>query len=380
MGSKLTGSIRAGLAITALVWCAAAQDARLDARSNLHITLPEDSPVTVLQANWGESRASARGGAMVLELRTAMTLRNDSPRRIRGITLQVSAQEGTPGGKASVSVPSLDVGPGQVFPVRVELQLLRPLQADNGPLVEVTLDGVLFSDLSFYGPNRLNSRRDMMIWEMEARRDRQYFKSILQAQGPEGLRREMVASLARQDDHARGDVQMARAGRATAAEPGRPLQLAFLEFPESPLEVVSATTRVVGNEARAPRLEVRNRADRSIRHAEVGWIVKDQQGREFAAGRMPAELNLGPRQVGTLAAPPALKFSRRGGQAIEIEGMTGFLNSVEFSDGSVWIPGRGVFADPRWNRMMTVSPEEQRLAELYRKKGLNALVEELKKF
>ena len=31
---------------------------------------------------------------------------------------------------------------------------MRPAQAAAGPLVEVNLDGVLFQDLSFYGPDR----------------------------------------------------------------------------------------------------------------------------------------------------------------------------------------------------------------------------------
>ena len=74
-------------------------------------------------------------------------------------------------------VPSLNAGPGENFPIRIDLRLLRPLQS-NGPLVEIGLDGILFDDLSFYGPNRLNSRRSMTVWEMEARRDRQFFKQV----------------------------------------------------------------------------------------------------------------------------------------------------------------------------------------------------------
>ena len=66
----------------------------------MHITFPEDSPVTVVSADWGESNASARGGAMLLDLHTSLSLRNSGSRRIRGITLLVSAQEVTPGGKA----------------------------------------------------------------------------------------------------------------------------------------------------------------------------------------------------------------------------------------------------------------------------------------
>src|SRR5438128_1287461 len=172
-------------AVLLAVFCASevrtlqAQDAPLDPHSSIKINLPADSPVTVLSANLGESRATARGGAIVLDLHMALSLRNTSAHRVRGVTLLVLAQEVTPGGKASVAVPSLDVGPGDAFPVRIDLRLLRPLQAGGGPLVQVGLDGVLFQDLSFYGPNRLDSRRAMTVWETEAQRDRQHFKKVL---------------------------------------------------------------------------------------------------------------------------------------------------------------------------------------------------------
>ncbi len=45
------------------------------------------------------------------------------------------------------------------------------------------LDGILFDDLSFYGPDNLHSRRTMTVWELEARRDRQYFRKLLDQPG-----------------------------------------------------------------------------------------------------------------------------------------------------------------------------------------------------
>ena len=59
------------------------------------------------------------------------------------------------------------------------MQLVRPTQVAGGPLVQVDLDGVLFHDLSFFGPDRLNSRRYLMACELEAQRDRDHFKRIL---------------------------------------------------------------------------------------------------------------------------------------------------------------------------------------------------------
>jgi len=91
------------------------------------------------------------------------------------------------------------VGPGEAFPLRIDVPLLRPLGA-GAPGVEVKLDGVLFEDLSFYGPDNLHSRRTMTVWELEARRDRLYFKKLLEASGRDGLQKEIIESLTRETD------------------------------------------------------------------------------------------------------------------------------------------------------------------------------------
>src|SRR3954451_7074264 len=245
------------LLAVALTGTAQAQPSRLDPRSTMHITLPEDSPVTVVSADWGESTATARGGAMLLDLHTSLSLRNSSGRKIRGITLLVQSQEVTPGGKASVSVPSLNVQANENFPVRIDLRLLRPLQSGNGPLVEIQLDGVLFDDLSFYGPNKLNSRRSMTVWELEARRDRQHFRSVLESRGKEALRGEMLASLDRQADRMQMDARVAQAGRSTTTRSERQIELAFLSPPNAPVTTDFGMVRIADNEARSPRIAVR---------------------------------------------------------------------------------------------------------------------------
>ena len=356
-----------------------AQETALDLRSSLKIDLPKDSPVTLVSADLGESKASPRGGAMVLDLHSSLMLRNASGRRIRGITLLVLAQEVTPGGKGSVSVPSLDVAAGETFPVRVDLRLLRPLPAAASPLVRVVLDGVLFDDFSFYGENRLNSRRAMTVWETEARRDRRHLKSILEARGPEGLQQEMLASLARQADMPRLDVRIAR-GRATNVEGARQLQFTFLRLPDVPVELTGGGARITADGAEEPVVDVENRSSRAIRHLEIGWILRDASGLEFVAGSMPADVSLAPRAKGRVGDEVTLRFSPRGGGKIAIESMTAYLSNVEYADGSVWIPSRSALADPQLKRVAAPSPEEQRLSQFYRKKGLKALIEELNRF
>ena len=366
--------MRSKLAVLSLLASAAsAQLGRIDPQSTMDITFPDDSPVSVVSAHWGDSNVSARGGAMLLDLHTSLSLRNSGQRRIRGITLLVKAQDVTPGGKASVSVPSLNVAPGESFPIRIDLRLLRPLQGGSGAMVKVELDGVLFEDLTFFGPNTLNSRRSMIVWELEARRDRLYFRQVLERAGSEQLRKAMLDSLNHQADRGGMDARMAHATRSTNAGGERSVQFAFLEMPNAPVEIAAGKVAVIGDEVHAPRITLQSLSDRPIRGMEVGWMVKDVNGRQFVAGSMPLEVTLAPRQSTTVVQDTALKFSQPNGQPISIGSMTGFVNSVEFSDGRLWIPERS-------GKMMTASPEEQRLSELYRNKGLNAVMEELRKF
>lgn len=345
---------------------------KLDPRSTMHINLPEDSPITVVSADWGESSATPRGGAMLLDLHTSLTFRNTSDRRVRGITLLVQAQEVTPGGKASVSVPSLNVGPHDNFPIRVDLRLLRPLQGGSGPLVTIGLDGVLFEDLSFYGPDRLNSRRSMTVWELEARRDRKFYRDVLDRYGPESLKTHMLESLERQAQRGSMDARVAHSGRATAVGSERQIEFAFLDMPSSPLETISGLVRVSGSEMRAPRILIRNRSDKPVRAMEIGWIIRDTRGKQYVAGAIPMEVPLAPRQSTTIVQDASFGFSQPNGQPIAVDKVKAYVSSIEYGDGRIWIPARSA-------ELPTPSPEEQRLAEMYRKRGLNTVMEELRK-
>ena len=352
--------------------------------ASLKIDFPNDSPVTLLSAGLGESRTDTSAGALELDLHASLMLRNASHKHIRGVTLLVQTQELAPGGKASVAVPSLDVRPGETFPVRIDMRLLRPLMTGGGPLAEVSLDGVLFEDLSFYGPEQLESRRSMTVWELEARRDRSHFKSILQAKGSEGLRAAMIDSLARLTDHPQLDVQVVRRGRSVAMTTwGRDCPFAFLRIPGAPLETLSGSAHVVGSETSSPEIQVLNRSDRPIRYFEVGWIIQDRTGREFMAGSVPvadSALQLAPGAKNAIHENAWLRFTQPSGQPVAIAAITGFVTQVEFADGTIWIPNLAAIADQRLRSVLAPSPEEERLANLYKKRGLTAPVAELKKF
>ncbi len=374
------------LALLAVACGLQAQETALDPQSSIKFDLPSDSPLTLLSTSMGESRATARGGAMVIDLHMSVTLKNSGMKRVRGVMMLITAQEVAPGGKGSVAKPSLDILPGQTFTVPVDLRLVRPLQTASGPLVHVSLDGILFEDLCFVGPNKLNSKRMLTFWEVEAQRDRKYLKQILQARGEAGLRDEMIASIGRMSDRPQMDVALARNGRSVTGQaatvPDKMLQFAFLSMPGAPVEPVRGWADVTGNEARSPQIEVLNKSKQTVRYVEIGWLVKDKDGRVIPAGSVPASENallIGSGQKATLLQDKALKFSRSG-KPVEIQGMTGFVQQVEFANGSVWVPSRAELNASPMLRSMTPSPEEQRLGELYTKKGLAGLVADLNRY
>ena len=112
-----------------------AQDSGVDLRGGLKINLPKDSPVAVAALDLGPSKATARGGAVMVDLHASLRLRNLSGKRVKGVTLLVLAQDVTAGGKGSVAAPSLDVAPGDEFSVRIDLRMVRPVSTSGSPPV-----------------------------------------------------------------------------------------------------------------------------------------------------------------------------------------------------------------------------------------------------
>lgn len=337
-----------------------------EAGRTFKVNLPQDSPLALVSADWGSSRATARGGAMEVQIHSTLQFRNSSPRRLRGVSLLVLAQQVAPGGKASVTVPALDVAPGEQFPVRVDLALMRPLAAPGGEaLVEIGLDGVLFDDMSFYGPDRLKTRRMLIAWDLEARRDRRALLAALKAGGPEALRSRLLSILARAAQP-QGELRAARSLPATNA-PETPVEVAFAAQPGAPVELLNGAARLAGAEARAPSFDVVNRSGRTIKFVEVYWLLKSHSGQLLPAGTLPAEVVLKAGERSTVSRSGALRLSQ------PIDGLTGFLNAVEFENGEMWVPPRtsdGPLA-------AAVSGEERRLAELYRRRGLDAVIDQL---
>jgi hypothetical protein len=230
----------------------------------------------------------------------------------------------------------------------------------------------------------------MTFWETEAQRDRAFFRQTLQAKGEQGLQKEVQATLARESSRPRLDVALSRNGRpvGTLVQPGflqpnQPVaQFAILNIPGSPVQPLEGWAAIQGNEARSPQIEVLNQSTKPIRYVEIGWLVHDNDGQEYLAGSVPATETAAVLEAGKrtkLVNDAALKFTR-GGKPVDIKGMTAFVSHVEFADGKVWVPSRIDIAASPLLQIMAPSSEEQRLADIYAKKGLAALIAELNRY
>ncbi len=371
-----------GFALAAMVVPAAlrAQDAPLSIDS-VRVKFPSDSPVLLVDSATGESRTAASGAALLIDLHMSLLLRNVGTRRIHSVKLGVVAQEVALGGKGARYSTSMNVGPGETFPMRIDTQLTKPYQG-AGPLVEVRLDGVLFEDLSFYGTD-LNAQRTMTAWDLEAQRDRDYFRRALAESGIEGLKREIFASMERQRLRPQLEWRMPRGPAMTTAAlgPERTEKFAFLQLRDSPVEAIGGWAEVAGNEMRSPRIEVRNLSKKPVKYVELGWLVRDENGQQYMAASLPAagpDLYLPAGRTTQVLQDKVLNLSRSG-RPLKIQGMTGFVSQVQFADGKVWVPSRQNLDDPTLRKALPPSLEEQRLTDIYRTKGPDALLQELKR-
>src|SRR5438270_1639418 len=172
------------LCVTALLFCSTfSVSAQNEGGRWLDVDFPHDSPVLPVTFSLCPTTVHPRGASMALDLHASLLLRNTGAKTVSGLTLRVEAQGLTPSAKGSVTVPSLQVRPGEVFPVRLDLELQRPfsLEKNEGAIVQVSLDCALFADLSSYGPDQLRSRRALMVYELQARRDRRYMADLVRS-------------------------------------------------------------------------------------------------------------------------------------------------------------------------------------------------------
>lgn len=343
-----------------------------------------ETGLAVTATDLSRTQIAARGTIAVVDLRCRLTLENRGAKPVRGVTLAIQSQQAAAGGRASVAAPSLHASPGEAFSVDVNLRLVRPVPTAAGPLVEISVDGVLHGDMTFAGPNKLESRRKLTLLESEARRDRERLQAILDSSGAEGLKQAALGILERQAQRPKLQARLAGGGRTVAraaAGDFATVELALLDVEGSPLELVSGQSMVSDASARSPLVSLRNRSRKPVRYYELGWIVADRQGTRYAAGVLPSSgATLAPGASGRLEPGRTFELATASGQPFAIGGMSAYVRQVELADGSVWTPSLEALEASGLRDVEPVSAEEQRLAELYRQKGLAALAAELGRF
>lgn len=370
-----------------LAWAALAVSATAQVqpggRPQVAVDIPDGVPFQVEAFDFENTDWQPRGGALVIELEGSVRFRQLGPQTVRALTLAVDAHDRMLGGRASVSIPSLHAATGDAIEVYVSLRMLRPLPGPPGPAVRIAPDAVLYDSLAAAGPNRLGSVRAMIARELEARRDRAYFRAQLEAGGRDALVSAMQASLRRQAARPRLEVSLARDGPATAGARPRTLALAFLPDADAPLILEQGTALVTGSVSDAPRIRLRNRSAQAVRHFELGWLVRDESGVLYSAGAAPVDGAPRLRPGSVFVTSASRRFALRPAgtrRAAAWTGMSAYLRSAELADGSVWIPSRSALAASELLDSVPVSAEEERLSRLYRERGPAAVSAELDRF
>jgi hypothetical protein len=118
-----------------------------------------------------------------------------------------------------------------------------------------------------------------------------------------------------------------------------------------------------------------------VKFVELGWLLRDPNGQQYLAASVPAtdSLYLPAGKKASVEQDTALRVTRNG-QQVNIKGASAFVSKVQFADGRLWVPSREDLERTALVKILPPSAEEQRLSSLYVTKGLNALVDELKKF
>jgi len=349
----------------------------------LGVEFPHDAPVIPVAFDFGPSTVTPRGSSMVIDLHAGLVLRNVGTKPICGLALRVEARDVSPNGKGSVIKPSLFVMPGEEFPVKVDMQLMRPISAarSEAAMVQVTLDCALFSDLKAYGPDKLNSKRTLLVYEMEARRDRQFLARLLDSGRLPELREEL--NFENQDFPPRQLGFELLRGPHTATVREQSVSVNPVTFPKGPVQPLGGAAQVAGNEVRSPRVDVKNVSKLHVVSVAMGWIVGDDHGRDFVAGALTSRLPIDPVQTSFITESGTLRFLQATGKPMVINRLMTFVNDVEFADGTVWVPSRddidAATQDYTLRRELATSPEEERLASVYRREGTAGLKRELQR-
>ncbi len=308
------------------------------------------------------------------DVHTRFSLRNVGTKPIAGLSFRILSSGGGSEGQAALILPSLQAAPGAVFPVRVDLQLPHRYSVrTQSPGVRILLDAVLWNDLSFYGPDLLHSRRRLLSFEFEARRENEYLRNLVGAGRLSEVREELNFGLPEDQPQ----LTMELTPLQVPMDRGKAITINTVSFGQAPLQLVGGGALLTDTALIGPHVLLRNSSDRRIRSVEVGFILRDERGHESRVSTLPAELALEPGQTRVLQQRANLLLSRTKGQPIVIRSLAAFVADVEFEDGSMWIPSRPDIERATdsvvLRRVLSECPETERMAGVFRRAGIKGV-------
>jgi hypothetical protein len=346
----------------------------------VRVELGPKSPVLLQSLQFSPSAGS---GAFLRSsrLQVLLVLKNTATKTIVGWTFRVDTGSSALFAHASVSMPSLDLRTGEVVQVPVNVELARSAMARNPvSMLSISLDGVLFTDGSTYGPDSLHSLRTLNRAEAENRHERQYLTSLLRAGRLADIRQELNFGLP--DTPPSLSVSVLPTMPSGRSE-SRQITLTSLPMPNAPMEVLNGEATLLSDGLSAPTLVLRNASPKTILSASVAFLVRDEQANEFVAADLPEQTGILPGKETRIRESGFVRLSRTKGPPLEIRAVAVVITSIEFADGTLWVPARAeidrVTANPELRRILSDSPERQRLAGLFRRDGINAVTTELRK-
>jgi hypothetical protein len=381
------------LAVCLLLAASAGAQSSIDPRAFVRIALPADSPLELLNVEYGSTRITRQERGMKMDLDLVLHLRNRSERTIEA--LAVTLGYGFVKSEGLDAVSGVRLEPGQIYalPARMQADIeLPPARSRARPVdlptaVNIGLDAVLFSDGSSYGPDRMRSLGTLRINQAESARDRRFFLALFQSGG---LPR-VVPVLDRwvsEGDRIPGAQRLLAGEAAEAARSSaEPAEFRAVRLSGAPLEILSARARLHRGRLVDPALEVRNSSGSPMADFEVNWVLHDSSGTEFRAVTVSGSARPGRRSDSSglpLAANQTLSWSAP--SVIEaapggIELLPGrvYVRAVQFVDGRVWVPDRVALESASLSRISPVSPETYRLFGLYRSRGSAGLLGDLRR-
>ncbi len=355
----------------------------IDAESPwIAVEFPRDSPIIVTSARFGPNQSGrVRGMSMTSDLHGDLLLRNSSTKVLAGLTLRIDSPNLGLALKASITLPSLRTAPGETVPIRIDAALVQPISSENltGASVSVSLDCAEFSDGSTFGPDTLDTEQQLQFYRAEAERDRKYLAGLLSAGQLPRLREALNFGLL-DTGRALAGMEVLPPETADNAKT-QPSPIMCRNYDSSPVSILDGTFHHVRSQLRGSRVTVRNRSAKPIKNVEVGYLVGSPREGLFFAGTVPSAASLAPGQQINLAGAPPLRVFESSGEPSASATLVAFVARATFSDGSLWIPSRddlqSFTVDPALRRALSFSPEQQRLAELYHRDSISAVISDL---